>query len=99
MWFMSLNSVYEERREYVWELADKLNCTYDKNATGLFVWAKLPPYVKAEEYIDLILKTKSIFIAPGTIFGSNGEGYIRFSLCASVDELREAIARMKKRVI
>lgn len=95
MWFISLNSVYEERRKKVWELADALNCTYDENATGLFVWAKLPPHKTAEAYIDMILKEHSIFVAPGTIFGSNGEGYIRFSLCAAIEELDEAIARVK----
>jgi LL-diaminopimelate aminotransferase len=95
MWFISLNSVYEERRQKVWELATALNCSYDKSATGLFVWAKLPPLMTAEKYIDMILKEHSIFIAPGTVFGSNGEGYIRFSLCATVDELEEAIARVK----
>lgn len=95
MWYVSLNSVYEERRNYVWELADALNCTYNKSATGLFVWAKLPPFIKAEEFIDMVLKEHSIFIAPGTIFGSNGEGYIRFSLCASVEDLKECITRVK----
>lgn len=95
MWFISLNSVYEERRQKVWELATALNCSYDENATGLFVWAKLPAHQKAEAYIDKILKEHSIFVAPGTIFGSNGEGYIRFSLCATIEELDEAIARVK----
>ncbi|MBO3097215.1 pyridoxal phosphate-dependent aminotransferase [Gelidibacter pelagius] len=95
MWFTSLNSVYEERRQKVWELAAALNCTYDESATGLFVWAKLPAHIKAEEYIDVILKEHSVFIAPGTIFGSNGEGYIRFSLCAPIEELQEAIARVR----
>jgi len=94
MWFLSLTSVYEERRQKVWELATALNCTYDENATGLFVWAKLPPYMKSEKFIDMVLKEHSIFIAPGTIFGSNGEGYIRFSLCAPMEELQEAIARV-----
>lgn len=95
MWFISLNNVYEERRKKVWQLVTALNCTYDKDATGLFVWAKLPPYVQAEDYIDMILKEYSIFVAPGTIFGTNGEGYIRFSLCAPVEELEEAIARIR----
>lgn len=95
MWYLSLNSVYEQRREIVWQIADALNCTYDKGATGLFVWAKLPDYLDAEEYIDLILKEKSIFITPGTIFGSNGNRYIRISLCASQEELEEALARLK----
>jgi len=95
LWYLSLNSVYEQRRQLVWELADALNCTYNKNASGLFVWAKLPAFVKAEEFIDVVLKNNHIFIAPGTIFGSKGEGYIRFSLCASTEEIEEAIARVK----
>jgi LL-diaminopimelate aminotransferase len=95
MWFVTLNSVYKQRRDLVWQLAEALNCTYDKNATGLFVWAKLPRFVKSEEFIDLILKNNHIFITPGTIFGSKGEGYIRFSLCASTEVLEEAIARLK----
>ena len=94
LWYMSLNSVYEQRRKLVWELAEALNCTYDRNAAGLFVWAKLPPFFKSEEFIDAVLKNNHIFIAPGTIFGSNGEGYIRFSLCASTEDLEEAIARI-----
>ncbi|WP_299557021.1 aminotransferase class I/II-fold pyridoxal phosphate-dependent enzyme [Seonamhaeicola sp.] len=95
MWYVTLNSVYKRRRDLVWKLAEALNCTYDENATGMFVWAKLPPSVKAEEFIDTILKNNHVFITPGTIFGSQGEGYIRFSLCASTEDLEEAIARIK----
>ena len=94
MEFTSLNSVYEQRRKIVWKIAEALHCTYNKGATGLFVWAKLPEHIEAEAYIDLILKEKSIFITPGTIFGSNGKGYIRISLCASIDQLEEALARL-----
>jgi aspartate/methionine/tyrosine aminotransferase len=95
MWFVSLNSVYEQRRELIWKLADRLNCTYDKDATGLFVWAKLPAKIKSEAFTDLVLKEHSIFLAPGTVFGSNGEGYVRFSLCASEEIIKEAIERVK----
>ena len=94
MWFKSLNSVYQRRRALVWKLAKGLNCTYDEHATGLFVWAKLPPHLKSEEFTDLVLKEHSIFITPGTVFGSNGEGYVRFSLCASEEVIEEAIARV-----
>ncbi len=95
LWYLSLNSVYEQRRELIWQLADALNCTYDKNASGLFVWAKLPPYTKAEEFINVLLKNNHLFVSPGTIFGSKGEGYIRFSLCTSTDDIQEAINRVK----
>ncbi|MHA7842656.1 MAG: pyridoxal phosphate-dependent aminotransferase [Winogradskyella sp.] len=94
MWFVSLNSVYEQRRELIWKLAEALNCTYDKYATGMFVWAKLPPHLKSEEFTDLVLKEHSIFITPGTVFGSNGEGYVRFSLCCTEETIKEAIARI-----
>jgi len=94
LWFLSLNSVYEQRRKLIWKLATKLNCSFQKNTCGLFVWAKLPPFFKAEEFIDKLLKEHYIFIAPGTIFGSNGEGYVRFSLCANEEDIEEAIARL-----
>lgn len=94
LWYLSLNNVYEERRKLAWKLADALNCTYNKSASGLFIWVKLPPLFKSEEFIDTVLKNNHIFIAPGTIFGSNGEGYIRISLCASTEDFEEAIARV-----
>ncbi|WP_108244798.1 pyridoxal phosphate-dependent aminotransferase [Muricauda brasiliensis] len=93
-WFEELDKVYTKRRELMFQLADKLGCTYDKNAVGMFVWCKLPEAAKAsEEFIDEVLHDKDIFIAPGTIFGSNGEGYIRFSLCVSEEKIKEAIER------
>lgn len=93
-WFDALDELYTSRRELMFQLADKLNCTYDKNAVGMFVWAKLPLGIKsAEQFVDGILYDKNVFIAPGTIFGSNGEGYVRFSLCVTEDNIRKAIER------
>ena len=95
-WFENLNKVYLKRRKLIWNIADKLNCSYDKNSKGLFVWAKLPNHIKSsEQYIDTLLKEKKIFIAPGTIFGSNGEGYIRFSLCIDEVKIYEALKRIE----
>ena len=93
-WFAAQNKIYEERRNLIWQLADKLDATYDKNATGLFVWAKIPEGKKSEEVTDAVLYENDIFITPGTIFGSQGEGYIRFSLCVTTDVIKEAISRI-----
>ena len=93
-WFESQNVIYEERRKLIWQLAEKLNCTFDTNSTGLFVWAKIPEGKKSEEVTDAILYNKDIFITPGTVFGSQGEGFIRFSLCVTSDVIREAISRI-----
>jgi len=93
-WFTVQNKIYEERRVLIWQLADKLGATYNKNTTGLFVWAKIPKGKKAEEVTNAILYDKDIFITPGTIFGSQGEGYIRFSLCVTAAIIKEAISRI-----
>ncbi len=93
-WFDELNKTYRSRRRLIFELADRLQCTYDKQAVGMFVWAKLPPEINAaEKFIDELLYDKNVFITPGTIFGSNGEGYIRFSLCVTEEKIQEAINR------
>ncbi|MBC7641755.1 MAG: aminotransferase class I/II-fold pyridoxal phosphate-dependent enzyme, partial [Flavobacterium sp.] len=94
-WFEDQNKIYDRRRKLTFELAKKLNCTFDENSVGLFVWAKLPIKIaSSEKFIDEILYNKDIFIAPGTIFGSNGEGYIRFSLCVDEKKIQEAIKRL-----
>jgi aspartate/methionine/tyrosine aminotransferase len=93
-WFVDLNKVYTSRRELIFELAEQLKCTFARDSVGLFVWAKLPNDIKSsEQFIDEILYNKHIFITPGTIFGSQGEGYIRFSLCVKEEKIKEAIAR------
>tara|TARA_B100001175_G_scaffold317729_1_gene336015 strand:+ start:1283 stop:2431 length:1149 start_codon:yes stop_codon:yes gene_type:complete len=95
-WFSSLNIIYSKRRVLMWELASILKCEVDKSSKGLFVWAKLPVGINSsEQFINNILTEKNIFIAPGTIFGSNGEGYIRFSLCIDEEKIKEAIKRFK----
>ena len=93
-WFKALNTVYAKRRELTFQLAKKLGCTFDEKAVGLFVWAKLPEGSHfSEKFSNSILYNQHIFIAPGTIFGSNGEGYIRFSLCVKEEKIQEALTR------
>jgi LL-diaminopimelate aminotransferase len=92
-WFEVQNEVYRKRRNLIFELAEKMNCTFDKNSVGLFVWAKLPEGTNAEKFIDEILYEKHIFITPGIIFGSNGKNFIRFSLCVTEEKIKEAINR------
>ena len=93
-WFESQNKIYTKRRNLIFQLAEKLGCTFDKNAVGMFVWAKLQDGIQSEEFIDNLLYEKHLFLTPGTIFGSNGEGYIRFSLCVKEEDISMAINRL-----
>lgn len=96
-WFESQNEIYTKRRNLIFELAEKLGCTFDKNSVGLFVWAKLPTGIQSEAFIDNLLYKKDIFVTPGTIFGSNGEGFIRFSLCVKEENISIAIAKINNK--
>eukprot|EP01064_Diplonema_japonicum_P011900 TRINITY_DN19361_c0_g1_i1.p1 TRINITY_DN19361_c0_g1~~TRINITY_DN19361_c0_g1_i1.p1 ORF type:complete len:423 (+),score=99.53 TRINITY_DN19361_c0_g1_i1:59-1270(+) len=92
----NLTAEYAARRTVVYDLLDTLSCTYSRNQVGLFVWARVPPtWTNVESKIDDILYKASVFITPGSIFGSNGEGYIRISLCCSTARLQEALARLQ----
>ncbi|MCH7397260.1 aminotransferase class I/II-fold pyridoxal phosphate-dependent enzyme [Belliella sp. DSM 107340] len=94
-WYSKLNFEYRKRRELVWQLAEKLGLSYDSDAVGMFVWAKLPESMNDLELVDKLLYEKSIFITPGRIFGSRGKGFVRFSLCVSTEIIQEAIDRIK----
>ena len=94
-WLNNLNQIYEKRRSLVWQLASQLDCKYDNKASGMFVWAKLLNGVDSEKFTDNLLNDKHIFVAPGTVFGSNGKGYVRFSLCADENIINEALKRTK----
>lgn len=95
-WFESQNVIYSKRRELIFELSSQLKCSFDIKSVGLFVWAKLPNGShSSEQFIDDLLHEKHVFVTPGTIFGSNGEGYIRFSLCVDEVKINEALSRFK----
>lgn len=94
-WFEQQNLIYKKRRALVFQLADILGCTYDENSVGMFVWAKLPENIRsAEDYVNQLLYENDLFIAPGTIFGSKGEGYVRFSLCIEEEKIKEVLGRI-----
>ncbi len=94
-WFIAQNKIYEGRKSRILKLAAALNCKPAKDQTGMFVWAKIPEGVTSEEFVNNLLYTHSIFTAPGFIFGSQGEGYVRFSLCATDANIDRAIERIK----
>ncbi len=94
-WYNSINEIYKQRRNDVYALLNKLKCDYSTEQNGLFVWAKIPStYNDAYDFSDEILHNSNVFITPGGIFGSNGDTYIRVSLCATSEKIQEAISRV-----
>jgi len=97
-WFKQQNTIYKSRQKLVFELLDLLGCTYDQAQTGMFVWAKIPNnFSSGYALSDQILVENAVFITPGGIFGSQGNEYIRISLCAKEEVFKEVIQRIKSK--
>lgn len=94
-WFDRQNKIYSDRKKKVLEIAAELDCEVREDQVGLFIWAKVPEGKTSVEIVDDLLYSKDIFISPGFIFGSQGEGYVRFSLCADEGTIDEALKRIK----
>ena len=95
-WHQQLNEVYKNRREKVFELLHLLNCRFDTSQAGMFVWAAVPDSCKDGYALsDEVLYQSNVFITPGGIFGSNGDKYVRVSLCATEEKIVESINRIK----
>lgn len=95
-WHEERNEVYRQRRAFAYQILDELGCVYQTNQVGMFIWAKIPDSAKsAEELSDKILQEANVFITPGMIFGSNGERFVRVSLCSPQEDLQESLRRIK----
>lgn len=97
-WHRQANvETYRRRRHLAEAIMQELGCEYDKGQAGMFLWGKIPArYANAEELTEKVLHDVRVFITPGFIFGSNGERYIRISLCAKDERMEEALRRIKE---
>ena len=93
-WIDAQNEEYKKRLHIIQQIASKLGCSFDQNNSGMFLWAKILNNSTAIEFSDQILDQYELFITPGSIFGSNGEGYLRFSLCTPIPLLEKALNRI-----
>ena len=97
-WHREANvETYARRRQFAEQIMQSLGCHYDSHQVGMFLWGRIPDHLSdAEELTEHVLHDARVFITPGFIFGSNGQRYIRISLCAKEEMFREALNRIKK---
>lgn len=96
-WYDEVNKTYASRRLIAEDIMRALGCHFDPAQRGLFLWGRIPDqYEGSEQLADRILYEAGVFLTPGFIFGSNGNRYIRISLCATNEKMLEALQRIKK---
>ncbi|RYZ47447.1 MAG: aminotransferase class I/II-fold pyridoxal phosphate-dependent enzyme, partial [Sphingobacteriales bacterium] len=98
-WYLSVNETYRKRQTKVFALLDLLKCHYNPQQAGMFVWAAIPEGVTDGYALsDELLYKADVFITPGGIFGKNGNGYVRISLCCPEEKIEQAINRIKDKI-
>ena len=96
-WYTTLNNLYRSRRNVAEEIMTELGCTFNPSQRGLFLWGRIPDSIASSETLaDKVLYDARVFITPGFIFGSNGDRYIRVSLCATEENMRRALNRIRE---
>ena len=97
-WHATYNfDVYQRRRNLAEQIMTTLGCTFDPEQVGMFLWGRIPDhYADVEQLTEKILHKARVFITPGFIFGSNGNRYIRISLCAKEEKIKEALQRIQQ---
>lgn len=96
-WYTTLNNLYRSRRNVAEEIMTELGCTFNPSQRGLFLWGRIPDSIASSETLaDKVLYDARVFITPGFIFGSNGDRYIRISLCATEENMHRALNRIRE---
>ena len=96
-WFSKLNEIYRKRQKEVFKILERLNCTFQKDQGGMFVWAKIPSnYNDCYALSDEVLYKTNVFLTPGGIFGSQGDQFIRISLCNKIEVFEKSLERINK---
>ena len=97
-WHTQANvATYASRRKIAEAIMTELGCRFDPTQQGMFLWGKIPDSIaNVEDLTERVLHEARVFITPGFIFGSNGERYIRISLCAKDEKMQEALKRIKQ---
>lgn len=93
-WLEERNDIYRRRRDVLIAGLREIGLPATAPRAALYVWAPLPPGWESEAFALAALEGAGVSVTPGTVFGENGQGYIRIALCAPVEEIETAMQRL-----
>lgn len=95
IWIQKRNRVYQSRRDVVVQGLRAIGLEAYLPKGGIYVWARLPQGWDSLTFVNECLEATHVALTPGVIFGSSGEGHVRIALVAPLDQLQEAMQRLK----
>lgn len=96
----NLRALYKKRGEFLCEiLEEELGWKVEKPKASMFIWTRLPQkfsHLTSFEFCKKMIEEAGVVMTPGSSFGANGEGFVRFSLIRNEEETKKAVAALKK---
>ncbi len=92
-----MRETYNKRRIYVLERLKQMGLGITIEPTGAFYVFANAKHISMDSYALAfdILEKAHVGVTPGIDFGSNGEGYLRFSYANSLENLKIGLDRME----
>lgn len=92
----NLRKIFSERHKILTEGLHELGWETSPSKGGMFIWAKYPYDLEDTEFVFKVIEQVGVVMVPGTVFGTEGAGYVRIALVQSKEELQTAIEQLKK---
>ncbi|MBT3187938.1 MAG: aminotransferase class I/II-fold pyridoxal phosphate-dependent enzyme [Anaerolineae bacterium] len=93
-WIQERNEIYRQRRDVIIQSLRKLEVDIQSPQASLYIWCPIPTSWTSEKFAMAMLKEANVSVAPGTIFGSRGEGFIRISITQPRKRIEKAMQKM-----
>ena len=94
-WLATRNQVYQERVGIIVDALNVVGLEASRPRATLYVWAQVPAGWNSETFARALLDETGVAIAPGSFFGLGGDGYVRVSVTAPTQRVREAMKRLQ----
>lgn len=91
-----INQIYRSRKNTTINWLHKLGSDAKPTDGTYYLWTKIPPEFTSDEFFKYVLHKAKVAFTPGTVFGTNGEGYVRIVMSADERVLNQCFKRIEQ---
>jgi alanine-synthesizing transaminase len=89
-------AVYEGRRNALCDGLARAGWPVERPRATMFVWARIPTGEPSHPFALRLLREARVAVSPGSGFGADGEGFVRFALVENEQRIRQAVRGIRR---
>ena len=89
-------AVYEGRRDALCDGLSRIGWDVPRPRATMFVWAGIPTGERSQDFALRLLREAHVAVSPGSGFGADGEGHVRFALVENEQRIAQAVRGIRK---